>query len=119
MIKEMTKEEAIKVLMYDVSLIISHTIDGTHEKIDQAIKCNEALVLGVEALKNQKIERWIPCNEKLPKEFESVLVCYRSQSGIAQAVSERLTNMDGSNRWSTLAGIEPIAWMPLPEPYKE
>ncbi len=55
----MTKEEAIKVLMYDVSLIISHTIDGTHEKIEQATKCNEALVLGVDALKNRKTGRWM------------------------------------------------------------
>ena len=65
-----------------------------------------------------QMTKWIPCSEKLPKEFESILVCYKSQGGIAQAVSERLTNMDGSNRWSALAGAEPIAWMPLPEPYK-
>ena len=62
--------------------------------------------------------RWIPVSERLPKEFESVLACYKSQGGIVQAVSERLTNMDGSNRWSALAGVEPIAWMSLPEPYK-
>lgn len=61
---------------------------------------------------------WIPVSEHMPEEFESVLVCYKSQGGMAQAVSERFVNMDGSNRWSALAGIEPIAWMPLPEPYK-
>ena len=58
------------------------------------------------------------CSERLPKEFESGLVCYKSQGGVAQTVSERLTNMDGSSRWTALAGIEPIAWMPLPEPYR-
>lgn len=62
---------------------------------------------------------WIPISEKLPEEFESVLVCYKSQSGMAQCVSERLVNMDGSSRWSAMCGQEPIAWMTLPEPYKE
>jgi hypothetical protein len=71
-----------------------------------------------EAVKNIEIEpKWIPCSERLP-EVGSVLVCYESQGGMAQAVSERFKT-DTGYRWSALAGIEPIAWMPLPEPYKE
>ena len=58
---------------------------------------------------------WISVREKLPEEFVSVLVCYKSQGGMAQAVSERF----GTYKWSGLGGIEPIAWMPLPGPYKE
>ena len=56
--------------------------------------------------------RWIPVDEQLPEEYRSVLVCFMSQGGMAQSVSERF---DG-NRWSALCGFEPVAWMPLPEP---
>lgn len=59
--------------------------------------------------------RWIPVNELLPEEFQSVLVCYKSQGGYAQCVSERIIKRDGEEIWSAMYGQKPIAWMPLPK----
>ena len=73
-----------------------------------------ALEKAIEAIEQT---RWIPITERPPEEFKSVLVCYESQGGMAQAVSERFGTHTGY-RWSALAGIEPTAWMQLPEPYK-
>ena len=59
----------------------------------------------------QPKQQWIPCSERLPNKADHtgdmVLVCYRN----------------GSVRFNTYmngwAQGNPVAWMPLPEPYKE
>ena len=78
------------------------------------IPMNNALDMAISALKGE----WIPVSERLPEEGRSVLVCFRSQGGMAQAVSERF-NISGEWRWSALGGRKPLAWQPLPEPYKK
>ena len=139
----MTREEAIKVLMYDVSLIISHTIDGTHEKIEQATKCNEAIVLGVDALKNQKTGRWIPVSDRLPEDIQPVIVTWKNndpKSYYQYIVGKHFIGTAHYHRgkwyWYSSTtedllaeygrcdgeefdeAIEVVAWMPLPEPCK-
>lgn len=67
-----------------------------------------------------KIGSWIPITDRLPEEFVSVLVCFKSQGGMAQCVTERIVGfLDGSTRWSGMCGQVPVTWMPLPKPYNE
>lgn len=67
--------------------------------------------------------QWIPCSERLPKDGEDVIIYYerdafndegvfrKKEIGVGWQV-KRLWHVDGC------LGVEGIAWMPLPEPYK-
>lgn len=57
------------------------------------------------------VEKWIPVTEKLPEEDTKVyLVC--CDDGYVASI------MYAGGRW-LIEGCNVIAWMPLPEPYKE
>jgi len=60
---------------------------------------------------------WIPCSERLPEKHESVI--FTTKDGIVEAGW-----YDTEKNWCVNEGYFPdafefIAWMPLPEPYKE
>ena len=80
----------------------------------------------VEELKNNGvfIARWIPVNEMLPKAGEyvgNVAKYYLVQNEYGDIFVARYTH---SEYWEQIYQFKPctdeiVAWMPLPEPYKE
>lgn len=80
-------------------------------------------------LEEQQEERWIPCNERLPEEDH-----WLGGSGrqFSDEILVSVANCDDEDTWTyisqTIDGnwalelprhCEIVAWMPLPEPYRE
>lgn len=65
-----------------------------------------------------KVGEWIPCSDRLPDNTDNVLIT--TQYGVVLIVF-----LGTSKKWCYLSGKrmdsqdEPIAWMPLPEPYRK
>ena len=105
----MTTQEAIEILQND----IQWSREDRYPYISK-VKVT-ALKKAVEALEQS---RWIPIAEKQPEEFRPVLICIKLPEGISQCVATRLLDDNGNSVWTTDYNVEPIAWQPLPEPYK-
>lgn len=79
---------------------------------------------------------WIPCKDRLPEEGVDVLISYRYKEGEGDTshmyidissygtVSFGGHKLEGIKEWGQPfayfnSNYEVVAWMPLPEPYKE
>lgn len=93
----------------------------SREFYKDAVKANIRLVIENRKLKEQLESaeaEWISCSKRLPSEKDGqVLVTKRSEVRIA-------TYSEFSDTWYigemyAVGGEDPIAWMPLPKPYRE
>lgn len=66
---------------------------------------------------------WIPCVEKLPKEAEDVILTFRNSAGTFVQMATYMRRKfyyisDADGNYYEEEFKQPIAWMPLPDPYK-
>ena len=92
--------------------------------------------VGTNLVSKQAEQRWIPCSDRMPEEHEwigtksfgttisdEVYVTFEAPDGqrFADHISfqnGRLSRSDEQRMKVLYKGAKPIAWMPLPEPYK-
>ena len=98
----------------------SYTPDGSHLADEGIFRAQEIFVDCIEALEilpsAQPEPHWIPCSERLPEVGHVVLWCNQYGSVFASEIvfaNEHSWYIGNRHR-----GGDPIAWMPLPEPYK-
>lgn len=109
----MTSELAIKILNRMIKTGIAYD-DGYG--VEPLTKDEEtACLMGKEALE-QKTE-WIPVSERLPEDGTWNIFTDGKNISVERYKADALDHFYPSGRWFPLE--DAIAWMPLPEPYKE
>jgi alkyl sulfatase BDS1-like metallo-beta-lactamase superfamily hydrolase len=75
----------------------------------------------IKALEQGSIIDWVPVNDRLPEEYVDVICCTNAKEVFAASYLGKLD--DGSECFDDDNGMmyegDVIAWMPLPEPYKD
>ena len=80
----------------------------------------DTLLLRMNSLPSAQLEpSWIPCSKELPPDDRTVLVTLKwGEDDREILVGEYWHDSPSSKGWGTFEG-HVIAWMPLPEPYKD
>ena len=127
---EMARTEAIEVLKDIVSkpMLYSNHIIGACRVALASLETDEAYQLEFERTTTPQEPRWIPISERLPQEAFGCLVTVIDTDVHTQEEFENIlpyfVGYDGeSETWNDADGesipFEVIAWMPLPQPYRE
>ena len=97
------KEESEDNMMYDI------LIDAFNDAIKYRTKCE---------LEGKTEEGWIPVSERLPEKYGNYLVTVEANDGTA-SIKFQMVDHYGPKWLHDEKTKKVIAWMPVPEPYKE
>ena len=89
---------------------------------EKGLAISQSQIANAETIESQ---RWIPCNERLPKDYSSCLCTIRNHytyDNHIEVYDHVVVYNPAEKEWldeSSKLAFEVIAWMPLPEPYRE
>ena len=114
----MTREEAIAIIHKEILCVDRDCdIEKNCSKCDLVMPSKEPILEAYKiAIKALEQTRWIPVSERIPDASDYCLCCDKSGYITIGFVAEY------SKQWcfdDDEVDIDVIAWMPLPEPYKE
>ena len=101
---KMTNKEALDLIQHKLNLAVDDPLIMTDKEYEVFSLCAKAL---------EKVPKWIPCSERLPKEGGLYLVSVKNEHDRRYS---KTCWFHGDDNW--FARQDVIAWMPLPEPYK-
>ena len=107
---KMTNKEAIETIKIAMAEV----------EWDYPMDYTVAFEMAVDALEKQATSEWIPCSERLPEIEKEVLVQWRPY--LSSDIEMNILVLTKSGEWVCGLGRingRAIAWMPLPEPYKD
>ena len=78
-----------------------------------------AFAVYVNTLPTVEAPTWIPCSEGLPNEMGTVIVTLLDEYGEYDVEEEWWTGDMFLNFGESSSGYKVLAWMPIPEPYKQ
>lgn len=112
-----SRQAAISEIMEDLKDRSLHDDPATPEDYaegyDEGIRNAAAIVLQMPSA-----QQWIPCSERLPEDDKDVLVTDGEDFAVAYWRKDAQAWDDCLHGWCDLYGLDVVAWMPLPEPWK-
>lgn len=114
------------VIPCDAEVVSAESVQGDGKMITIELKkryphsrdedITDAFMRGYQAHADA-VKGWIPCSERLPSESGTYLTTTAKGSVCTDHYYANSTDVSGRH-WSYRSRREPIAWMPLPKPYK-